>query len=67
LTQEDLITEYRCERDDLNASLDLLCWSMDLREQLQWGVFDMEFARAEVAAFKRACERHKAHRRRIAA
>jgi hypothetical protein len=67
MTQENLITEYRSARDALNASLDLLCWSIDLREQLEWGVLDIEFARAEVAAFKRACERHNAHRWRTAA
>ena len=67
MSQENLITEYRCARDALNASLDLLTWSIDLREQLEWGVLDIDSARAEVGAFKRACERHKAHRRRTAA
>lgn len=67
MNQDNLITEYRCARDDLNASLDLLTRSIDLREQLKWGVFDLEFAQAEVAAFKRACERHRAQRRRLAA
>ena len=67
MNQENFITAYRCARDTLNSSLDLLTWSIDLREQLEWGVLDIDDARAEVGAFKRACERHKAHRRRLAA
>jgi hypothetical protein len=42
---QHLVTEYRSARDALNASLDLLKWSMDLREQLQWGVFDQDEAK----------------------
>jgi hypothetical protein len=64
---QHLVTEYRSARDALNASLDLLKWSMDLREQLQWGVFDSDDAKAAVAELKRACEAHKARRRRMAA
>ena len=63
----NLLTQYRESREALNASQDLLTWSIDLREQLQWGVLDIDDARAEVGAFKRACERHKAQRRRLAA
>ena len=61
-----LLTQYRSARDALNASVDLLCWAIDIREQLQFGL-DLEDMQAEVAAFNRACEAHKARRRRLAA
>jgi hypothetical protein len=64
---ETLVREYHSARDALNASLDLLQWSMDLREQLQWGVFDLDEAKAQIAELKRACEAHKARRQRMAA
>jgi hypothetical protein len=65
--QSPLLTQYRSARDALNASLYLLRWSIDLREQLEWGVFDIDEAKAAVHAFKCACAAHKAGRRRLAA
>ena len=62
-----LLTQYRSASDALNASLDLLCWSMDLREQLAWGALDLDDAEAEVNTFKRACEQHIVRRLRMAA
>jgi hypothetical protein len=62
-----LLTQYRSARGALNASLELLGWSIDLREQLEWGVLDVDEARAAVAELNRACELHKARRRRMAA
>jgi hypothetical protein len=50
----------------LNAGLDLLGWAIDIREQLQFGL-DLEDMRSEVSRFNRACEVHKARRRRLAA
>lgn len=67
MTQANLVIQYHSARDALNASLDLLRWSIDLREQLSWGVFDVDDARAAVAELTRACEQHKARRRRMAA
>ena len=67
MSQQNLIGQYHSARDALNASLELLRWSIDLREQLEWGVFDVDDARASVAELKRACEQHKARRRRMAA
>jgi hypothetical protein len=64
---QPLLTQYRWARDALNASLELLRWSIDLREQLEWGVLDVDEARQAVAELNRACEQHKARRRRMAA
>jgi hypothetical protein len=67
MSKQNLIGQYRSARDALNASLDLLRWSIDLREWLEWGILDVDDARAAVAELKRACEQHKARRRRMAA
>jgi hypothetical protein len=67
MNQHHLIEQYHSARDALNASLELLRWSIDLREQLEWGVFDIDDARAAIAELNRACEQHKARRRRMAA
>ena len=60
-----LLGRYRSARDALNAGLALLGWAIDIREQLRFGL-DLEDMQAEVAAFRRACEQHKARRRRMA-
>jgi len=67
MTQQNLIGQYHSARDALNASLDLLRWSMDLREQLQCEILDIADARAAVDELDRAVEQHKARRRRMAA
>jgi hypothetical protein len=63
VSQADIrhLGRYRSARDALNASLALLGGAIDIREQLRFGL-DMDDMRAEVAAFNRACEQHKARR-----
>jgi hypothetical protein len=61
-----LLGRYRSARAELDASLALLKWSINLREQLAWGVFDLDDARAAVADFNRAFAQHKLRRRMMA-
>jgi hypothetical protein len=50
------VQQLNAARARLNAGLDLIDRALDLREHLCWGVFDIEDARAAVAAFKRDAE-----------
>jgi hypothetical protein len=53
-----LLREYRAARDRLNAGLDLIDRSFDLRELLACGL-DLEDMQAEVADFTRAVQLHR--------
>jgi len=55
----DLVAKFAASRARVERATQLMQWSIDLREQLTWGLFDIETAREEVAAFKRALEQHK--------
>ena len=57
-----LLRQYRNARDELNAGLALLERAINLREMLTFGL-DLDDMAAEVAAFKRAANAHKAKRR----
>jgi hypothetical protein len=50
-----LVARYRAARGRLNAGLALVETALDLHEQLHWGCFDLDDARAEVRAFRRKC------------
>jgi hypothetical protein len=41
-------------RDRLDRAVELMQQSLDLRQQLAWGVLDIDHARAEVHTFKSA-------------
>ena len=49
-----LLAQYREARAQLNAGLDLLSESIELRERLHMGVLDIHEARRQVADFNRA-------------
>ena len=55
----DLVAQLGVTRARVERATQLMQWSLDLREQLTWGVFDIDAAREEVAAYKRAVEEHK--------
>jgi hypothetical protein len=57
-----LLRQYRNARDELNAGLALLERAINLREMLEFGL-DLDDVAAEVAAFNRAANAHKAKRR----
>jgi hypothetical protein len=59
----ELLARYRAARDRLRRGVELLSLALDLRERLYWGCFDLDAARAEVAAFKYACAAHRWWRR----
>jgi len=59
---EEVIAELDAIRARLNRATDLIQRSFDLREQLTWGVFNADTARAAVADFKRACLVHSRSR-----
>jgi hypothetical protein len=50
----DLVAELDAARATLDRYTTLIQWSLDIREQLEWGL-DLDPMTAEVAAFKRAC------------
>jgi len=58
----EVIAELNERRDWLDRATDLMERALDLREQLQWGVFDADDARAAVAEFKRDCRVHRRRR-----
>jgi hypothetical protein len=49
-----ILAEYREARAQLNAGLDLLSESIELRERLHMGVLDLDEAKRQVADFNRA-------------
>jgi hypothetical protein len=55
----DLVAQLSIARDRLDRGVLLLNRALDLREQLAWGVLDMDVARDMVAEFKRAVGDHK--------
>jgi hypothetical protein len=54
--QQVLLMRYRAARGRLNATLDLIDRALDLRELLYCGL-DLDDMVAEVAAFRRMCQR----------
>jgi hypothetical protein len=55
----DLVAQLEATRSRVDRATQLMQWSIDLREQLTWGVLDIDAAREEVAAYKRAVEQHE--------
>lgn len=54
----DLLGELDAARARLNAGLDLIDRSFELREQLQWQL-DLDHMRDQVSALKRAVAAHR--------
>jgi hypothetical protein len=53
-----MLEELSVMRDRLDRATELLLWSFDIREQLDWQ-FDLYEMRGEVDLYKRAVEAHK--------
>jgi hypothetical protein len=62
-SQRLLIAKYRAARGRLNAGLDLIDRSFEIRALLYMGVLDLDDARAAVSVFKYACAAHRWWRR----
>ena len=54
-SKPDLVLQLDDARVRLDRHTELLQWSLDFREQLYLGIWDLDDAVAEAAAFKRAC------------
>jgi hypothetical protein len=52
--------QYREARNRLDATLDLLSRTLDLREQLQWSL-DLDDMLEDVRRLRRAVEQHAKH------
>lgn len=55
----ELLADLNAARDRLDRSTALMQQGLDLLDLLDWGILDMDYARAEVDAFKRARLVHK--------